>query len=82
MAAMRRLALLGVAETAAANMPTLGALPRTETDIRAAVGRLGNPAQRLADRLFWFHLINLVRLYEGCNDDLKREWFLVIEMRL
>ena len=25
-------------------------------DIRAAVGRLENPAQRLSDRLFWFHM--------------------------
>jgi hypothetical protein len=56
-AAMRRLALLGVAETAAADMPRLGPLARTEAGIRAAVGRLGDPAQRLVDRLFWFHLI-------------------------
>ena len=36
-------------------MPVLGELPRAEADIRTAIGRLENPAQRLGDRLFWFH---------------------------
>jgi hypothetical protein len=30
-------------------------VPRTETDIRASVGRLENPSHRIADRLFWLH---------------------------
>jgi hypothetical protein len=34
----------------------LGDISRTEADIRAAIGRLENPTQRLSDRLFWFHL--------------------------
>src|ERR1039458_5855194 len=53
---MRRAALLGLADTTEADMPRLGEIPRTEADIRAAIGRLENPVQRLSDRLFWFYL--------------------------
>jgi len=53
---MRRAVSLGVANTSEADMPVLGEIPRTEADIRAAIGRLENPIQRLRDRLFWFHL--------------------------
>src|SRR5271165_6743016 len=53
---MRRAASLGLAETTEADMPALGEIPRTEADIRTAVGRLENPVQRVSDRLFWFHL--------------------------
>ena len=53
---MRRAVLLGVAHTTEADMPLLGDISRTEADIRAALGRLENPTQRLSDRLFWFHL--------------------------
>jgi len=53
---MRREALLGVAQATEAYMPLLGEIQRTEAEIRAAVGRLENPSQRLRDRLFWFHL--------------------------
>lgn len=55
-ASMRRAALLGLADTTEADMPLLGEIPRTEADIRAAIGGLENPVQRLRDRLFWFHL--------------------------
>jgi hypothetical protein len=51
--AMRRMTVLGMLNTSDADVPSLGDVPRTETDIRAAVGRLENPAQRIADRLFW-----------------------------
>jgi len=54
-AGMRRAAALGIAGTIEADVPLLGELPRTEADIRTAVGRLENPVQRLSDRLFWFH---------------------------
>jgi hypothetical protein len=53
---MRRAVLLGVANTTDTEMPLLGEISRTEAYIRAAVGRLENPTQRLSDRLFWFHL--------------------------
>ena len=53
---MRRAVSLGVANTTEADMPVLGEISRTEADIRAAIGRLENPTQRLSDRLFWFHL--------------------------
>ena len=53
---MRRAVSLGLMFTSEADVPLLGAIPRTEADIRAAIGRLENPVQRLSDRLFWFHL--------------------------
>jgi hypothetical protein len=53
---MRRAVSLGVAHTTEADMPLLGQVSRTEPDIRAAIGRLENPTQRLSDRLFWFHV--------------------------
>ncbi len=53
---MRRAVSLGVANTIETDIPMLGELPRNEADIRAAIGRLENPTQRLSDRLFWFHL--------------------------
>jgi hypothetical protein len=53
---MRRAASLGLADTTEADMPLLGEVPRAEADIRAAIGRIENPTQRLSDRLFWFHL--------------------------
>jgi hypothetical protein len=34
----------------------LGPMVCADADIRAAVSRLGNPAHRLRDRLFWFHI--------------------------
>ena len=52
---MRRAALLGIMGPAEDEVPALGPIPRTEADVRTALGRLGNPAQRLTDRLFWFH---------------------------
>jgi len=55
-AGMRRAATLGLVGTTEADIPVLGEVPRTEADIRTALGRLANPALRLTDRLFWFHL--------------------------
>jgi hypothetical protein len=52
---MRRLAILAIADASAADIPSLGDVPRTESDIRAALGRLENPSHRIADRLFWLH---------------------------
>ena len=54
-ASMRRAVTLGLAGTTEADLPALGQVPRTEADIRAAVGRLANPLQRLSDRLLWFY---------------------------
>lgn len=54
-AIVRRAGTLGLAGTTEADIPLLGEVPRTETDIRTAVGRLANPTQRLSDRLLWFH---------------------------
>lgn len=53
---MRRALSLGVANATEADMPVLGEVSRSEADVRAAVGRLENPTQRLSDRLFWFHV--------------------------
>jgi hypothetical protein len=52
---MRKMALLGVNNASDSDFPALGPVPRTESDIRSAVGRLDNPVHRIADRLFWFH---------------------------
>jgi Tfp pilus assembly protein PilO len=54
-ASMRRAATLGLATTTEADIPALGQVPRTDADIRSAVGRLANPLQRLSDRVFWFY---------------------------
>jgi len=54
---MRRAVALGFADaTTDDDIPLLGDISRTEVDIRAAIGRLENPVQRLNDRLFWFHV--------------------------
>jgi hypothetical protein len=54
-ASMRRAASLGIVNTTESDLPPLGDVGRTEADIRAAVGRLENPVQRLSERIFWFH---------------------------
>jgi len=51
---MRRAAAQGTARTSEFDIPQLGDVPRGDADISAAVGRLGNPVQRITDRLFWF----------------------------
>ena len=53
-ASLRRAASLGMERTLESDPSELGTVRRMEPDIRAAVGRLENPAQRLQDRLFWF----------------------------
>jgi len=52
-ARIRKLALLGLSNTTEIDIPFLGEKPCTEVAIRAAVGRLENPVQRLHERLFW-----------------------------
>src|SRR5437868_2583208 len=54
-ASMRRAATLGLSNTSNIDIPGLGDVPRGDADIRAAVGRLANPMQRLTDRLLWFY---------------------------
>src|ERR1700694_3233589 len=49
-ASMRRATALGIAGTTEADMPVLGEISRTEAEIRAAIGRLENPVQRISDR--------------------------------
>ncbi len=54
-ASMRRAASLGIVNTSESDLPQFGEVGRTESDIRAAVGRLEHPVQRLGERIFWFH---------------------------
>ena len=55
-AASVRLALkLGVRKTFEGDLEWLGAVGRGESEVRDAVGRLSEPAQRARERLFWFH---------------------------
>jgi hypothetical protein len=52
---MRKLALLGMESTSDVDIPSLGEIHRSESNIRSALGRLENPSHRIADRLFWLH---------------------------
>ena len=55
-AASVRLALkLGVRKRFDGDLEWLGEVARGESEIRDAVGRLSEPAQRARERLFWFH---------------------------
>jgi tetratricopeptide (TPR) repeat protein len=75
---LRRAALLGTITANAEDVPTLGAIPNSEADIRAAVGRIENPGLRIIDRLFWFHSVNgtLVKKKSSIDHDLAlREMF-------
>ena len=54
---MRRKVQLGLSQTTDLVYPSFGEVSRSESDIRAAMGRLGNPVQRLTDRLLWFHVL-------------------------
>jgi hypothetical protein len=52
-----RLALkVGVRKTFDGDAAWLGEVARKESDVRDAVGRLSEPAQRACERLYWFHL--------------------------
>lgn len=53
----RRASALGMAPSNDVDINLLGVLPQTDADIRASVSRLGNPAHRLKERLFWFHQV-------------------------
>jgi hypothetical protein len=52
---MRRAAKLRAVKLNADDVPSFGAVPRSESDIRAALGKLESPTERLRARLFWFH---------------------------
>ncbi|HUO12283.1 MAG TPA: hypothetical protein VMU37_05955, partial [Caulobacteraceae bacterium] len=52
---LRRSATLGLLKPLDTDPADLEPPNRGEDDIRAAVGRLENPTQRLQDRLFWFN---------------------------
>jgi hypothetical protein len=52
---LRRSATLGLLKPLATDPADLEPPNRGEDDVRAAVGRLENPTQRLQDRLFWFN---------------------------
>ncbi|HEX8635574.1 MAG TPA: rhodanese-like domain-containing protein [Pyrinomonadaceae bacterium] len=51
---LRRAIKLGVLKPPAHHLAWLGALNRTENDVRDALSRLSVPAQRIYERLFWF----------------------------
>ena len=51
--AFKRNAALGISASTDADILSLGEVPRTDADIRSAVGRLEHPSQRIAERLFW-----------------------------
>lgn len=52
----KRLNTLGLIKSTEIDLPQLGPISRSESDIRSAVNRMETPACRLQDRLFWFHL--------------------------
>jgi hypothetical protein len=52
---LRRALKLGVEKSRAEDLPWLGPVSRTEMDVRDALSRLANPAQRIYERLFWFY---------------------------
>jgi hypothetical protein len=52
---VRRALKLGVRKSLAEDLPWLGPFSRTEMDVRDALSRLANPAQRIYERLFWFY---------------------------
>jgi hypothetical protein len=51
-AALQRSAMLGIEETA---VDRFGEIVRDEAAIRAAIGSLSNPRERIQHRLLWFH---------------------------
>lgn len=53
----RSASALGLPPVNDVDVNLLGPLPQTDADVSAAVSRLGNPAHRLKDRLFWFHQV-------------------------
>jgi hypothetical protein len=52
----KRLNTLGLIKSTEIDLPQLGPVTRSESNIRSAVNRMETPAWRLQDRLFWFHL--------------------------
>lgn len=48
---------LGVEKSFGGDLAWLGTLSRAEADVRDALGRLADPPQRIAERLFWFHTV-------------------------
>jgi hypothetical protein len=68
-ASLRRALKLGVRKSLAEDLPWLGPVSRTEMDVRDALSRLANPAQRIYERLFWFYDAQVARVSR--KDDLK-----------
>jgi hypothetical protein len=85
--AIRRAVTLGLATLTAEDIPTLGPLSRSETALREAIGRMENPAQRLRDRLFWFHGTPTIEAstlapIEKAHDNSLRDLFASLEASL
>jgi hypothetical protein len=80
-AASVRLALkLGVRKSFDSDLAWLGHVAREESDVRDAVGRLSEPAQRAFERLFWFdappvalHVSNVEELERAVSSLSSRE---------
>jgi hypothetical protein len=54
---VRSASALGLPPANDVDVNLLGPLSQTDADVRAAVSKLGNPAHRLKERLFWFHQV-------------------------
>ncbi|MDX9721481.1 MAG: GreA/GreB family elongation factor [Myxococcota bacterium] len=57
-ARLRRLARLGLQSPDVIDRLLGGTIPSDESDIRSAVGRLGDISLRIQDRLFWLHSVD------------------------
>ena len=53
-ASIRRAIKLGVEQRSAHDLAWLGSCERTETNVRDALSRLADPAQRVYERFYWF----------------------------
>lgn len=53
-ASIRRAIKLGVNKTPSPHIAWLGSLERTENNVRDALSRLADPAQRIYERFYWF----------------------------
>jgi hypothetical protein len=51
---MLRAFKLDVSKTTPWDLPWLGPVNRTESDVQSANGRITNPSSRLRERIFWF----------------------------
>src|SRR5260370_17858964 len=69
--AMRNVAVWGIVNPSEVDLPSLGQTPRSESDIRSAIGRLEIPSHRIADRLFWMHSATTERPETNGSDELR-----------